>query len=203
MYFGFIFFNMKRLLIVMIALTLSASALFANLEFTGTSLTGGYSSAFDNGMMGFNAEYMFSMDITKSVLMGFGTHADLSFVFGDNNPGLGVGVIVGPVLTLAPDDMNSINLLLGPAMYNENGYYGASYLGMGLGADLSYTYSFSGANSVGITLGATSYLMFYNSILGMGPGAINPNFVYALMGYVGVNWKLGARQGSGTTVTYY
>ena len=128
---------MRKLLTTLAIMTLIATPAFADSDIATMGITGGYSMKDNTALFGFNAGYSYYASINESVGIGGGVHGD--FAFGLNSA--------------------SINLLAGPAIAVDMGIVEPS-VGMGIGADASFSYFFGTEKTVGVTAGVTLYPQF-------------------------------------------
>ena len=114
----------------------------------------------NTALFGFNAGYSYYASINESVGIGGGVHGDFAFGLNHRNDfTFASGFIGGLGLEFRIKDAASINLLAGPAIAVDMGIVEPS-VGMGIGADASFSYFFGTERTVGVTAGVTLYPQF-------------------------------------------
>lgn len=153
---------MKKIIFtLLLVITLSSSALFADMDYVTTGMTGGYSLVSDSPSFGFNTSYEYMARIGNNTYFGINTHADLNILIKDNKVNVGTGLLLGPAFGLAINNSNFLSITAAPALYFEVGS-DYEYTGFGLGFDVNHTFYMGSDNDFGLTLGATAYTTFLN-----------------------------------------
>lgn len=153
---------MKKIIItIMLVLALSTSALFADMDYVTTGMTGGFSFVSEKPTFGFNTSYQYMARIGNDIYLGVNTHADFTMLSYNNELGIGTGLLIGPAFGFAFNRSNFLSLTVAPALYLETGS-GYDYTGFGVACDVNHTFYFGSNNDFGLTLGATAYTTFLN-----------------------------------------
>lgn len=151
---------MRKLLTTLAIMALIATPAFADSDIATMGITGGYSMKDNTALFGFNAGYSYYASINESVGIGGGVHGDFAFGLNHRNDfTFASGFIGGLGLEFRISDSASINLLAGPAIAVDMGIVEPS-VGIGLGADASFSYFFGTERTVGMTAGVTLYPQF-------------------------------------------
>ncbi len=175
---------MKRILTIAVAALFLILPVCADSDFGMFGVTGGYTSKDNTALMGFNGTYQYTADISNSIGIGVGSHADFSFGLNHSDElTLFSGVLCGLGIDVSFTDSASLNLTVGPVLAVEAGVKTAS-VGIGVGADAAFSYYFDNEKTVGITAGATIYPQF----LVLDDGR-SDNFSIAAVGYIGMSFR--------------
>ena len=148
---------MKRIIILLITAIAIASPLAASSQYATVSVAGGYTSTTRSAIIGAGANYGYLSDVSRFVGIGFGSHLDFAFV-NSHYGGFSFGALVGADFEFRPAERATIALIVGPG-FTAHADYG-SYVGFGIGADISFSYYFGGDMNTGIVVGATVYPQF-------------------------------------------
>ena len=165
---------------------------FADIDYVYVGSTVGFSSVNDSPSFGFNTAYQYMAELDNNFYLGINTHADLNMQFYDKTTEVSAGAIVGPSLGYSINPTSFLVATIAPAAYVETG--DKEYVGIGLGGDLNYSYFFGTDNSFGITIGATSYLMFAE----LTDSNTKRNFIFDCVGYIGFTFRSGDYTGKET-----
>ena len=148
-------------MLVLIIISAVILPLPADRDFGSVTFFGGYSSRYDTPLLGIGGGYQYLYEISDHIGIGTGVHTDVGFGIGSADH---LAVLVGGVFGLAfearLDPSSSINLTIGPGVIAETRGTADSSVGIGLGADASYSFFFGGNRTAAVTAGATVYPQF-------------------------------------------
>lgn len=184
---------MKKKIIVLLALIiLSASSLFAEMNFFRAGATGGWTKINSSPTMGLDIKYAYATEINTHFFMGVGSTFDFDILFTDKRSDYAFSLVAGPEFAIPLNRRNIINILVGPAFYsyfdsNQKGASRREYDGLGAGIDLSYTYYLDEAATFGLTAGASCNLLFAD----LSNNSSFNDFQVSADGFIAFSWKLG------------
>ena len=176
----------KTIITLLLVTTLSVSALFADMDYVTTGMTGGYSLVSDSPSFGFNTAYEYMASIGNNTYIGVNTHADLNIIVQENKVNVGTGLLLGPAFGIALNSSNFLSLTVAPALYLETGS-NYDYTGFGVGFDVNHTFYLGSSNDFGLTLGATAYTTFLN----IGSENIDKPIGFDCAGYFAFSFRSG------------
>lgn len=184
---------MKKLLLSLVVLAMAVLSISAyDMDFLSVNMSGGFSFVEKLPSFGGNAKYQYASAINRHFYFGLGSSADFDFIFPKNDLNIASAVTAGPVFVLAPNFKSTVNLMFGPAIYVETGKTSSaeSYdqVSFGIAADAYYTYYPGLSSELGMTVGATGYLLFNN--LAADSGEKN-RITGDVKAYIGFTWRGG------------